>query len=95
MELILLSVLWLIVPGCVCGPVETRRQDEKPREEPDTGESLTYMGDIADMKDIRRGGRVVHFLQEEEEAATSQIPSSRLVSYFGLKFTFEAYFLIA
>jgi len=74
MELILLAVLWPAVPGCVCGPVSTRGQDETG------GESLTYLGDIADMKDIRRGGRVVSFLEEEEESATSQIPSSRLVN---------------
>ena len=77
MELILLAVLWLAVPGCVCGPVVTRGKDESTG-----GDSLTYLGDIADMEDIRWGGRVVNFLWEEEEAATSQIPSSRLVSFF-------------
>ena len=80
MELILLGISWLAVSGCVCGPV-TRGQDEKTTEVAKRGEFLTYVGDIADMKDIRRGGRVVNFLKEEEEAATSQIPSSRLVSY--------------
>ena len=67
--------------GCFCCPVVTRGQDESTTEVADRGELLTYVGDIANMKDIRRGGRVVNFLQEEEEAATSQIPSSRLVSY--------------
>ena len=81
MELILLGFSWLAVSGCVCGPVVTRGQDESTTEVADRGEVLTYVGDIADMKDIRRGGRVVNFLKEEVEAATSQIPSSRLVSY--------------
>ena len=81
MELILLAVSWLAVSGCFCGPVVPRGQDEKTR-----GESLTYVGDIADMRYIRRGGRVFHFLQEEEEAATSQSPLSRLVSIFTQNF---------
>ena len=85
MELILLGVSWLVVSGCVCGPVVTRGQEENTSDVPNRGEFLTYVGDIADMRDIRRGGRVVNFLKEEEEGATSQIPSSRLVSYILLK----------
>ena len=81
MELILLGVSWLVVSGCVCGPVVTRGQEENTSDVPNRGEFLTYVGDIADMRDIRRGGRVVNFLKEEEEEATSQIPSSRVVSY--------------
>ena len=81
MELILLALSWLVVSGCFCGPVVTRGQDEKTTEVPNMGELLTYLGDIADMEDIRQGGRVVNFLKEEEKEATSQIPSSRLVSY--------------
>ena len=82
MELILLGVSWLAVSGCVCGPVVTREQYEKTTEVTSRGELLTYVGDIPDMKVIRRGGRVVNFPKEEDETATSQIPSSRLVSHF-------------
>ena len=42
-----------------------------------------------------RGGRVVNFLKEEEEEATSQIPSSRLVSYIWIKLKVWAYILLA
>ena len=48
-------MLCLVVRECVAGPVSRAG-----------GELLTYRGDIAEMKNIRRKGRVVNFLEGEE-----------------------------
>ena len=61
-------MLCLVVRECVAGPISRAG-----------GELLTYRGDIADMKNIRRKGRVVNFL-EGVEAAGPELNASQLVS---------------